>query len=836
MADNVISNLSITVTSNADEVARAFSRLASSARRLQDAAGGAASGMSKAADGIKEVSGSMNSAASSAKDMGTATKEAGEQAGKAQMNMRGLGNDAKDAGDKAKKGASGIAVFWQSLRRIAFYRFIRSIIREITDAFKTGITNLYRWSDAVNGHFAASMDRLATSSQYLKNSLGAMVSPLIETLIPVLDVIIDKIVDVINFFNMLVSAISGSDTYTVARKIAAVWEDSADRTSATAHRAAAELKKTILSFDEINKLDKPASNYSGGGSAAQQTQPGYADMFEEKPLTGIFRRISDITRGWPDWLKALLSVGVPALAIFGIPALLKSIWGWLKNLFGLKAPDWFNWLFGPKGDNGGSINLPDEITIPDVDITTNLEKGDWSALDDLNGTPVYLDPRLDNKPEVLLNRFQDEWTESKNRIVYLVPKLDNKAEVLLNRFQDAWTESKNRIVYLIPKLDNKPEVLLNRFRDAWNNLESRSLYFVPKLDNSARVLFNKFKEAWMNLPPDLEVLVKVGLIHWGWDNIKDWIGTAVTVHVALKKWGWTTLSKWIGSFVVVKVGLSKLDWTTIDDFVGTSVTVDISLAKYGWTTLGKWTEADNGLTVNIGLRHWGWNNIADYIGTAVTVSVGLRRWGWSNIQDWVGSNVTVYVRLRASGGSISYSGSRQSFGSATGGGGGSRGGVVGRGRRALGGVYANGTWSGIPQYAGGTMNAHGSLFLAGEAGPEVVGHVGGRTEVLNKSQLASAMYSAVQAAMAPASANFANAAQSMGHIEGGLDFEMLADMIREGIEQAMGRQTELDRQRNEYLRQINEKEFTAEVTTAGIQRAMARTNRRAGIAVTSAGV
>lgn len=69
------------------------------------------------------------------------------------------------------------------------------------------------------------------------------------------------------------------------------------------------------------------------------------------------------------------------------------------------------------------------------------------------------------------------------------------------------------------------------------------------------------------------------------------------------------------------------------------------------------------------------------------------------------------------------------------------------GGKALGGVFSHGAWSNIPQYAGGTTKAHGSLFVAGEAGPEVVGHIGGRTEVLNRSQLAATMYSAVNAAM-----------------------------------------------------------------------------------------
>ena len=63
-----------------------------------------------------------------------------------------------------------------------------------------------------------------------------------------------------------------------------------------------------------------------------------------------------------------------------------------------------------------------------------------------------------------------------------------------------------------------------------------------------------------------------------------------------------------------------------------------------------------------------------------------------------------------------------------------------------GGVLKNGFWGSLPQYARGTLNA-GSLFAAGEAGPELVGHIGGRTEVLNKSQLASTMFRAVENGM-----------------------------------------------------------------------------------------
>ena len=68
-------------------------------------------------------------------------------------------------------------------------------------------------------------------------------------------------------------------------------------------------------------------------------------------------------------------------------------------------------------------------------------------------------------------------------------------------------------------------------------------------------------------------------------------------------------------------------------------------------------------------------------------------------------------------------------------------------RKENGGVYYNNSWHNIAQYANGGLPSHGTIFAAGEAGPEVVGHVGGRTEVLNQSQLASTMYSAVLSAM-----------------------------------------------------------------------------------------
>ena len=86
-----------------------------------------------------------------------------------------------------------------------------------------------------------------------------------------------------------------------------------------------------------------------------------------------------------------------------------------------------------------------------------------------------------------------------------------------------------------------------------------------------------------------------------------------------------------------------------------------------------------------------------------------------------------------------------------------KGGIVTAAGRSLnfasGGIIKGGVtrWlSGVPHYAGGTAKAHGTVFVAGEAGPEIMGHINGRTEILNRSQLAQTMQAAVYNGMVAA--------------------------------------------------------------------------------------
>lgn len=168
---------------------------------------------------------------------------------------------------------------------VMLYRLIRSFIMSIQQGVKQGIQNLYQWSDALDGRFAKSMDRLTTSFQYLKNSIAAMVAPIVNALAPAIDFLVDRFVDLINIVNQFIARMTGASTWTRATKQAASYGDtisnSADKAGKSAKKAAKEFKAYLLGFDEINKPDKQADSSSGGSSGSDGGGTNYAGMFEE---------------------------------------------------------------------------------------------------------------------------------------------------------------------------------------------------------------------------------------------------------------------------------------------------------------------------------------------------------------------------------------------------------------------------------------------------------------------------------------------------------------------------------------------------------------------------
>ena len=142
---------------------------------------------------------------------GTATRQFTQDVERAASAVKNFFSAIKgDAINRVKNFGNQLSSVAGAFRRIMFYRAVRTIIKEIGEAFKDGVNNLYQWSKQLNGSFAQAMDKISTAGLYMKNSIGAMVAPLINAFAPVLDYLIDRFVDLLNVINQVLSLLSGA--------------------------------------------------------------------------------------------------------------------------------------------------------------------------------------------------------------------------------------------------------------------------------------------------------------------------------------------------------------------------------------------------------------------------------------------------------------------------------------------------------------------------------------------------------------------------------------------------------------------------------------------------
>ena len=96
-------------------------------------------------------------------------------------------------GSSAKSATGMVGKLFSSIKRIAFYRMLRTIIKNITQAFQEGLKNAYHFSAGINGSLAKAMDTLSMKSLTMKNQLGATFGGLLEAITPILLQIIDLV-------------------------------------------------------------------------------------------------------------------------------------------------------------------------------------------------------------------------------------------------------------------------------------------------------------------------------------------------------------------------------------------------------------------------------------------------------------------------------------------------------------------------------------------------------------------------------------------------------------------------------------------------------------------
>ena len=289
---NAMKKLSETLSAAPGSVT-GLQRIAEAMSKISEAAGGLSGvasdireikGAAKAVGGVGSVTSTANSGPESAvfgESNATATediKEVGDNAEEATQKVEKFKRAISGAGKamwkipwgdfkkRIKESVGGLSQLFASFKRIAMYRALRTAIKMITQGFATGVKHLYAWADLVGNSFKGSMDSLATSANYLKNSLGAMVSPIIDALAPAVEILVDKFVELINVVNQFLATVTGASSWRRAVRQQKEYEENTNDAAAAQKR----LNHQLMAFDELNNIT--LNNPSGRGSGNKDNE------------------------------------------------------------------------------------------------------------------------------------------------------------------------------------------------------------------------------------------------------------------------------------------------------------------------------------------------------------------------------------------------------------------------------------------------------------------------------------------------------------------------------------------------------------------------------------
>ena len=292
------------------------------------------------------------------------TGDVAQEAEQASGGLARLRSSFATLADRINRSNGFLKTFWNAIKRIAFYRLIRSMIKAVTDAFKEGISHAYQFSKAINYRLAASMDKLSSATAKMKNQLGSLGAEIISSLSPILIKLANLITWIADKMAQFIAAMQGYSTYLKATDIAKPWEEADD--------AAKKYKSNIQGFDELNIINTPTSSGSDD----------YSDAYEVVDVSEKIKKFAELIKGKIEWLKEHLQQLIPIITAIGTGLLawklskalgtsFTKIWGILMAIAGaiqLIKGFWDAWVNGLNTDNlntmlGGALSLIAGLTL-----------------------------------------------------------------------------------------------------------------------------------------------------------------------------------------------------------------------------------------------------------------------------------------------------------------------------------------------------------------------------------------------------------------------------------------------------------------------------------------
>lgn len=193
--------------------------------------------------------------------------------------------------NKFNKSAHGMRKlsFARLFKEMFMFQTIMLMMNQAVEGFKS----LVRYSDKVN----ASASQLYSSLTTLRNALSTAFAPIMTAIAPALTVLIDLISKACTYIGMFVSALTGATSFVKAKKLNLDYAASLDSTTGSANKASKaidKLKKTIYGYDELNVRQDNTEDSSSSGAGASGLNP--EDMFETVPIENKISKFANKLR------------------------------------------------------------------------------------------------------------------------------------------------------------------------------------------------------------------------------------------------------------------------------------------------------------------------------------------------------------------------------------------------------------------------------------------------------------------------------------------------------------------------------------------------------------
>lgn len=746
-------------------------------------AGNTAPAVQETAQALQETAPAATQAASAIREVANATTQASTECKKANPVITGLNRAFKSVG----KGIDRVG-------RMMSTMLIRTALRSLIKHFGESWAAAYQFSKHMGGEFYQAVDKAKTLMMGASTSIVTAFAPAFQAMIPIINAVVGAIRYLCNAIQWLFSLLGMSSEFLGAST------DAINKYSGAASGGGSATKDLLASFDELNVIQSQGGGGGGGGGVGAYKNGMFSDIVsDEMAKLQLIVGESLLAIGLILACTGHFGVGLGLMAI-GAAAIVKTFtedWGSLSREMQRELV-WIAALVG----------------------ASMLAIGAILAFSGAN-IPVGIGLMLAGLGNMYL-AYRTDWDAVKTKLASVLGRL---SVWLVTKFWEIRDKVADVLGRVWVKVSEWAATMWEGLKAAWNSIPTwfETTIWQP-IAKAAGVAWDAICQFWNGTIKPLLSGVWSSIANWFmntvWNPLTEGIQKAWT---AVCQWwenkksdiskAWGTIGKWFEDTVWTPIKTAITDaWEAVCKWWG-NVKADISGV---WSTIGKWfedtvwnpikTAATNAWNA---VSNWWkdiksdincvWGTIGDWFKRTVWDPISEAITGaWKAVEDFWNTNIMEKLEEAWNGvkkffedlfsplqkawewlkGIFGYNGQTLSYTieenkvtnntvntikkvSTSGAAGGK---AVGSAVVGVMNMFNAGGAYGIPQ---------GDVFVANEAGAEMIGTLNGRTTVANQGEI----------------------------VEG----------IRRGLEGANEQQNRLLQQQNELLRQLLEKDSSVRI-------------------------